>query len=164
MFEDWKGKTENWKKAAESKAKDLSEIKASIENSKTRLVNSAQKTSAVLGETGSRAKTAILSGKDATDEVINKHWPAIEGVLIHGLIGLAEEKLNDEKFLRSTLEGIFEILPSPVRVVIGRDKFLAFCIRRKEPILLHIREYKANKIGSSEISGTQLINHNHDKS
>jgi len=144
MFKDLKKKADALKRSAEDQMKvlDLPDIKGAIENSKTKVTESAQKASIALGETNSKAKAAIQSGKDSASEAINKHWPMIEKVVVNGLVGLTQEKLNDEKFMTSTLGSIYELLPTPVRLVVSRDKFISSCLVNKEQVLLRIESYK----------------------
>lgn len=88
----------------------------------------------------------IEDAKNNTDSMIEKHWPKVEAILYEGLIGLAENKLKDEESLKSAFETAYEVMPTPVRLILPRDKFTRFCLDRKEPILRKLSEYKAEKI------------------
>lgn len=79
------------------------------------------------------------------NQSIEKQWPKIEEVLLKGMISIAEDKLNDEKFLASVFDKAYEVLPMPVRMLLPRDMFLQYCIQHKEPLLLKLDDYKENK-------------------
>lgn len=188
MFKDFKKKTEELKKLAEEKAKNInaSGIKTALEKSKTELMESSQKTleisnrassqaktivsksfdkayhaaseagnksmnivessakktSVLLSDTATHAKSAIISGQESASEIVERYGPAMEKIVVNGLIDIAEDKLSDEDFLNSTLEKIYEFLPTSIRIVVGRELFISFFIKSKTPILKKIKEHK----------------------
>lgn len=147
MFKDMKLKTQKLKDFAERKKQevDLEEIKASLERSTAKVAASVQTSKEVMSDATVQVRTQVESKKRASNEAIKSHWPKIEKVLVEGLIGVAEEKLNDEHFLTSTFESMYELLPTPVRLVLGREKFLKFCLANKSPILAKVNAYKAKR-------------------
>lgn len=104
--------------------------------------STVHKTTTAIGDTATVAKTAMVSGAESAGAMYEKYGPTIEKIVVNGLIDIAEEKLQDEIFLRSSLEKAYELLPVSVRLVISRDVFFDFCVARKEPILVKIKGYK----------------------
>lgn len=99
-------------------------------------------TTTSIGDTTIAARIAIVSGAESACEMYEKHGSTIEKIVVNGLIDIAEEKLQDETFLRSSLDKIYELLPVSVRLVISREAFFNFCVARKEPILVKIKGYR----------------------
>ena len=144
-------------KAAETTGQASSNAKLAISNS-TEIASQAacdagikakkifdstvHKTTTAIGDTATVAKTAMVSGAESAGAMYEKYGPTIEKIVVNGLIDIAEEKLQDEIFLRSSLEKAYELLPVSVRLVISRDVFFDFCVARKEPILVKIKGYK----------------------
>lgn len=89
----------------------------------------------------------VEGAKNNTDSMMEKYWPKVERLLYEGLGGVAENKLKDDKSLASAFEVAYEVMPTPVRLILPRDKFVGFCLERKEPILRKLSSYKAEKIG-----------------
>lgn len=84
MFKDFKKKTEELKKLAEEKAKNInaSGIKTALEKSKTELMESSQKTLEISNRASSQAKTIVSKSFDkayhAASEAGNKSMNIVE--------------------------------------------------------------------------------------
>lgn len=141
MFKDVKKKAEEIKRLAKEKSKNLT-LSESKNKTKSMFESATQKTTVAIIDAGVTAKSAISSGKESAGEVYEKYGPAIEKVVVDGLLGIAEEKLQDEKFLKISLEKLYEVLPIPVRMIVSRDDFFDFCLARKEPILVKIKGHR----------------------
>lgn len=119
---------------------------------KTRSVmeDTAQKTTVVISDVVITATSAVVSGKESANAMYEQYGPAIENVVVNGLIDVAEEKLQDEMFLKASLEKIYELLPVAVRMIVSRDVFFDYCLARKEPLVVKIKGYKEQ---TRELSG-----------
>ncbi|MEO3991378.1 hypothetical protein [Pseudocitrobacter cyperus] len=84
-------------------------------------------------------------------EAVSRYRPAIERVVLNGLIDVAESKLRDEIFLMSLFNRACDIilapLPGAVRLVIPREMLLKWLMQNREPLLLMLHEYKAAQSG-----------------
>lgn len=92
------------------------------------------------------AKNATSGGFDAaknkTKVYFEEHWPKIEEFLVKGLLDISQEKLLDEKTFIPLFEKSYELLPTPVRLVIPRERFMGFCLERKEPLVTKVISYQ----------------------
>lgn len=80
------------------------------------------------------AQSTVSSG---AEELWAQHGDTVEKIVVDGLIDVAEDKLNDQEFVLSSFETIYELLPTPIRLVISRDYFLRKCFAQKE--ILHTK-------------------------
>lgn len=102
-----------------------------------------------------KALGGVIDGaKSSTESIIEKNWPKVEMVLYEGLIGLAENKLKDDKSLASAFETTYELMPTAIRLVLSREKFIDFCLTRKESILQKLSAYKIEKTGIMPLSNS----------
>ncbi|EEW7592485.1 hypothetical protein ACRW16_15710 [Escherichia coli] len=85
-------------------------------------------------------------------EVISRYRPVIERVVLDGLVGIAEDKLQDDVLIASIFNKAYELLPTPVRLVLPREKCLNWLMQNREPLLLKLGDYRST---SSE-SGQQI--------
>ena len=131
------------KSAISESAEKASNVADEFEN-KTRSIfdNATQKTTAAIADAKTATKLAIVSSKESAHAMHLKYGPTVEKIVVNGLIGIAEEKLQDEIFLKSSLAKIYELLPTPFRMAIDRDAFIGFCMDNKEPIAMKIQGYK----------------------
>lgn len=91
------------------------------------------------------ASSKYEAGKTGVSAAWEKHWPTIEGVLVEGLLSIAEEKLRDDKTLESALIKLYETLPLAARLVLSRDRFLEFTMARRDPLLLKVQNVRAER-------------------
>ena len=141
-------------KAAAAKSAEAISTTANEFDKKARslLEATTQNTTATMSDVKAAAQSAIASSKKSAHAMHQKYGPTVEKIIINGLIGIAEEKLQDEIFLKTSLEKIYEFLPTPFRIMVDRDSFVNFCLDNKDPITLKIQEYK--------IENPQLKNEN----
>jgi hypothetical protein len=104
------------------------------------------------------SSSMLASGKEKSKVVMEKHWPTIEKVLVAGLLGIAEEKLRDEEFLKAAFGKGYEILPIGIRIVLPRETFVSYCLGHREPIARRLEGYKSER----EDHGSQVLIE-HDK-
>lgn len=89
---------------------------------------------------------ASKAGASATWD---KHWPAVEHLLVEGLLTVAEEKLCDEKTIESVFSKLYETLPLAARFVLSRDRFLKVTMARRDSLLLKVQHVRAQRAGQS---------------
>ena len=131
------------KSAISESVEKASNLAGEAEN-KTRSIfdNATHKTTVAIADAKTATKSAIASSTESAHAMHLKYGPTVEKIVINGLIGIAEEKLQDEIFLKSSLAKIYELLPTPFRMAIDRDALIGFCIDNKDPIAMKIQGYK----------------------
>ena len=103
------------------------------------------------------AENMINSSKNRTNKIIEKNWQKIEKIVVEKLLTVAENNLNNDKILKAMFKKIYEMLPIPIRLAVPADKFVGFCIIKKEPILNKISAYKKKKSNKIVLSKTPLL-------
>ena len=69
-------------------------------------------------------------------------WPKIEKIIIEKALPQIVDKLRDDNELELLFRKSFELLPTTIRLLTTRDKFISFCMKKKESIIHLIVEYK----------------------
>ena len=77
--------------------------------------------------------------------VWKKHYLQIENLVIDALLNLAEDKLIHDADLRLVMNKVFELLPTPVRLVLPRDYCINKILEHKEPILKRLATSKQKR-------------------
>lgn len=97
--------------------------------------------------------------RDKAQQTLEKNWPAIEKTVTNGLVGIAAEKLADDHLLESAMEKAYEMLPMPIRLIVGRDRFVGYCMRHRDPILERVSAMKKvdDPLLVEDLSGTVVI-------
>ena len=91
------------------------------------------------------AKNLAASGRLKAIDLFEQYRPEIENILVNGLLTVAEEKLQDTDTLQQVFEKGYEVLPTPVRLLLPRATFVEFSMKEKEPLLLKVRDYKQKR-------------------
>lgn len=128
MFDKFKALSEG----AAVKARALtSRTAGALENSKAQLGDAAA---------NARAKGLALAGATAEkgSALVDQHWQTIERVTVDGLLSVSAEKLKDDAMVKDVLERAYEALPTVVRLVLPRDRYLEIVIQKKQPLLAKI--------------------------
>ena len=94
------------------------------------------------------ASDNLETGKSKVNDFIEQNWPKIENMLINSLLTVTEEKLKDDATLEVLLGKAYEVLPIVVRLVLPREKFVEFSMKKRDSLLLKLQEHK-NKEGGS---------------
>lgn len=76
----------------------------------------------------------------------------LQRVIVNGLIGLARNKLKDDEFFESVFNKAYEIVPTPIRLILNRKRCLDYLIANKEPLLEKIQDYRAGKLSADELA------------
>jgi len=134
---------------------DLSQALASTRSVADGLVEKVKAASEAvpLAETLSTTKQAvaesITSGKIQSGELLEQYWPKLEHVIVNGLLTVAEDKLKDDEFLTMLAEKAYEVLPTPVRLVLPRAVVIEFGLRRRGLMLTRLQAIKTSKEAQS---------------
>jgi hypothetical protein len=83
---------------------------------------------------------------DAERQGMAKYRQILERIVIDGLLNIAEEKLSDADFIESAFSKAYELLPTPVRMVVSRQWCLRYLHARKAPLLLQLRQYRTVRL------------------
>jgi hypothetical protein len=67
--------------------------------------------------------------------MLEKHIPLIKNLLVEKIGPAALATLRSETALMAAVGGLYEFLPTAVRLVINRDVFVNFCVRNLDRIL-----------------------------
>lgn len=86
-----------------------------------------------------------LSNAVNPSEFLEKHWTSVENVVFPKMLSVVENGLTDDAGLSSIFEGAYEALPLPVRLAVSRDRFITFCLERKEPLAVKLKAYRADR-------------------
>lgn len=81
---------------------------------------------------------------------LSKYKPLLENIVIHGLLNIAEDKLNDDIFVESVFSKAYELLPAPVRMVVKREWCLSYLQSRKTPLLVKLQLYRDERSRAEE--------------
>ncbi|MDI3441594.1 hypothetical protein QLG07_19185 [Erwinia sp. V90_4] len=74
--------------------------------------------------------------------VPEKYRAIVENVVFNGLLGIAEDKLNDDEFINNLFNKVYEILPTPVRLILSRERCLQYLMSNKGPLLTKLQDYR----------------------
>jgi hypothetical protein len=111
------------------------------------MFNSFKEKATSLAEAASqKTEAALSSGSQKGQELFADYYPKMEPMIVDGLLGMAEEKLNDELALSGYFEKAYELLPMPVRLVVSRAQFIEFTMKHKAPLLQKVSEVKHKRL------------------
>ncbi|MCU7282695.1 hypothetical protein OC926_22860 [Pseudomonas peradeniyensis] len=110
-----------------------------------------------VAETVTSASDAVVSAKNAVidgasmqvNSVVSqteKHWPAVEKVLVDGLLSVAHDRLKDDEAFLLAVEKAFELLPTPVRLVLPRSAFIKHSLTHRDSIVAQIDAKRADRM------------------
>lgn len=108
-------------------------------------VDGARRARDSLGRAVSESTDIFSATKEKSVNAIEKYWPSVEKLVVEGFIGVSEEKLKDQVFLETTFSKVYEFLPVAVRVLIEKDKFIAYCLRHREPLVARLEVIKLGR-------------------
>jgi len=88
------------------------------------------------------ANSSDVSNKvmDALEPVMKEHWPKIEPYADKALAAA-----QDDKVIENLARTIYPWLPMMVRFALKEDKFVAFTLEHKGPLLNKLSEFKAKQ-------------------
>lgn len=102
------------------------------------------------GEIVVSAKDSVVdsvgNGASAASSQLEAHWPAVEKLLVGGLLTVAHDSLkNDEVFLVA-IEKAFELLPAPIRLLLPRSKFIEFSLTHRNSIVKRLQAQQESRL------------------
>ncbi|QWT39188.1 hypothetical protein [Dickeya dadantii] len=140
------------------------DLKGRFQRLKGKLRISGGKSQSEMDLSGSSNEISSISNASSQDDIAHqpsaksdsglssKYKLMLQQVIVNGLIGIAEDKLNDDVFIESVFNKAYEILPTPVRLILNRKRCLDYLIANKEPLLAKIQDYRAGKLSADELA------------
>lgn len=113
------------------------------------IADKAKALSEAVSETMTSASDAVVSAKDSVLDSVGeganvavshaeKYWPAVERVLVDGLLTVAHDRLKDDDVFLLAVEKAFELLPTPIRLVLPRSAFIKHSLAHRDSIVAQI--------------------------
>lgn len=114
------------------------------------IANKAKALSGAISEKAVAAKDAVRekseSGVNSAVDYLEANWPKIERVLVDGMLTVAHERIrDDDAFIRNVQRG-FELLPTPVRLILPRTLFEQYSLKHRDSIVKKIEEKQAQRL------------------
>lgn len=88
--------------------------------------------------------------------LLDEHWTKIESKLVHGFLSIAEERLYDEEFIETAFDKSYELLPTAVRLIISRKRFLAFANSKSDILRQKVTEKRLALNNANSVLGLSL--------
>ncbi|MCY7264281.1 hypothetical protein [Pseudomonas protegens] len=121
------------------------------------IADKAKALSDAVSETMVSAGEAVVSAKDTVVESVGegasaavsqveKHWPAVERILVDGLITVAHDRLRDDEVFLLAVEKAFELLPTPIRLVLPRSSFIKHSMAHRDSLVMKIEAQRAARL------------------
>ncbi|MBA7942492.1 hypothetical protein [Citrobacter sp. RHBSTW-00271] len=107
------------------------------------------------GSAIAEADEVMADMPDAERQGMAKYRQILERIVINGLLNIAEEKLSDADFIESAFSKTYELLPTPVRMVVSRQWCLRYLHSRKAPLLLQLQQYRVARAESNALTGPE---------
>lgn len=79
------------------------------------------------------------------NEVWKQNSSKVESLIIDGLLGLTEDKLVNETEIRAVIAKVYELLPTPIRLVLPRDFIINKILEQKGPLLNKVTETRLKR-------------------
>lgn len=92
----------------------------------------------------------------SVQSLLDEHWSTLETKLVHGFLSVAEEKLYDEGFVETTLEKSYELLPTAVRLIISRKRFMSFANSKSGILRQKVTEARQSLDQTNSVLGLSL--------
>ncbi|WP_448091926.1 hypothetical protein [Pseudomonas lini] len=86
------------------------------------------------------------AGTSKASEFLENNWGKVENVLVNGLLTVTEEKLKDDEVFIMLVEKAYEMLPTPVRLILSRTTFINHTMTHRESLVAKLREKKALRL------------------
>ena len=74
------------------------------------------------------------------NEMQKQNSSKVENLVIDGLLVLTEDKLINETEIRAVIAKVYELLPTPIRLVLPRDFIINKILEQKGPLLNKVTE------------------------
>jgi len=90
------------------------------------------------GATAEKGRELAGATAEKGSALVEQHWQTIERVTVDGLLNVSAEKLKDDAMVKDVLERAYEALPTVIRLVLPRERYLEIVIQKKQPLLAKI--------------------------
>ena len=90
------------------------------------------------GATAEKGRELAGATAEKGSALVEQHWQTIERVTVDGLLNVSTEKLKDDAMVKDVLERAYEALPTVIRLVLPRERYLEIVIQKKQPLLAKI--------------------------
>jgi len=90
------------------------------------------------GATAEKGRELAGATAEKGSALVEQHWQTIERVTVDGLLSVSAEKLKDDAMVKDVLERAYEALPTVIRLVLSRERYLEIVIQKKQPLLAKI--------------------------
>lgn len=125
--------------ALESSKAQLGEAAASARAKGLELAGAtAERGRELAGATAEKGRELAGATAEKGSALVEQHWQTIERVTVDGLLSVSAEKLKDEAMVKDVLERAYEALPTVIRLVLPRERYLEIVIQKKQPLLAKI--------------------------
>lgn len=148
------------REGAAVKAKALtSRTAGALESSKAHLGDAAASARAkgleLAGATAERGRELAGATAEKGSALVEQHWQTIERVTVDGLLSVSAEKLKDDAMVKDVLERAYEALPTVIRLVLPRERYLEIVIQKKQPLLAKIEGARNRRQERAESSAAR---------
>ena len=125
--------------ALESSKAQLGEAAASARAKGLELAGAtAERGRELAGATAEKGRELAGATAEKGSALVEQHWQTIERVTVDGLLSVSAEKLKDDAMVKDVLERAYEALPTVIRLVLPRERYLEIVIQKKQPLLAKI--------------------------
>lgn len=115
-------------------------IKSKFGGFKDKFKRTTQKSDAE--ETDNVVEECVEAPESTSISTKEKYQQLLNNIVINGLLNIAEDKLNDDAFIESVFNKAYELLPTPVRLVVKRQWCLNYLQSQKTPLLEKLKVYR----------------------
>ena len=70
----------------------------------------------------------------------------VERILVDGLLSVAHDRLKDDEVFLLAIEKAFELLPTPIRLVLPRSAFIKHSLAHRDTIVSQIETQRAARL------------------
>lgn len=122
------------------------------------MFNDLRNKSKVLSEKIKDKAESVKESQTVTNiqALLDEHWTKIESKLVHGFLSVAEERLYDEEFIETAFDKSYELLPTAVRLIISRKRFLAFANSKSDILRQKVTEKRLALNNANSVLGLSL--------
>lgn len=87
----------------------------------------------------------IGDGATAATQYIENNWVTIERVVVDGLLTVAHDRLKDDEVYLMAVDKAFELLPTPVRLVLPRTAFHKHSLIHRDTVIKRLAAKQAER-------------------
>lgn len=92
-----------------------------------------------------KAKQAL---PNMNPDLWKQYGSTIETLVVDNLLNLTEDKLVNDSDLRAVIAKVYELLPTPIRLVLPRDTIINKILEQKAPILAKVANTREKRKAS----------------